>query len=216
MRTRTEERRLAIIEAAKEIFLNQGFDAASMSEISERVGGSKATLYGYFPSKEELFIACLRDFSREETGAVKESFAGKKSLRERLETFGRWRLKLALTPGGLSVHRMIWSVGVHSIIAKMFGDVDPADTTWGLVATELKKAMDSGELRQADPWSAAQHFRGLLDTEAMDRYYFQYPSAVDDRMTENFVLQATDVFLRAYAPEGAPAMPRKRRVAHTS
>src|SRR5262245_30381347 len=120
MRTRTEERRRAIIEAAKKIFLDQGFDAASMSEISERVGGSKATLYGYFPSKEELFIACLRDFSREETAAVRESFAGKKNIREGLETFGRWRLKLALTPGGLSVHRMIWSVGVHSIIGKMF------------------------------------------------------------------------------------------------
>lgn len=57
MRVRTEAKRDAILEAAAEVFLEAGFEGASMSQIAARAGGSKRTLYGYFPSKEELFVA---------------------------------------------------------------------------------------------------------------------------------------------------------------
>ena len=51
------DRRNEILDVAGEIFLDQGFAAASMSAIAARLGGSKGTLYNYFPSKEELFRA---------------------------------------------------------------------------------------------------------------------------------------------------------------
>ena len=56
MKTKTESKRQAIIQAAAEVFREVGFDRASMSDIRERIGGSKATLYNYFPSKEKLFF----------------------------------------------------------------------------------------------------------------------------------------------------------------
>jgi len=59
MRVRTDERRNAIIQAATEIFAKVGYERASMATIAERTGGSKTTLYGYFPSKEELFWAAM-------------------------------------------------------------------------------------------------------------------------------------------------------------
>ena len=59
MRVKSEARRQAIIDVAKEAFCRQGFEATSMSEIASRVGGSKATLYNYFRSKEEIFIAVM-------------------------------------------------------------------------------------------------------------------------------------------------------------
>ena len=71
MRVRTDKRRNAIIEAATEIFAKVGYERASMSMIAERTGGSKTTLYGYFPSKEELFWAAM-------TGAMAEQ--GEKTL----------------------------------------------------------------------------------------------------------------------------------------
>src|SRR4029077_9817695 len=59
MRVKTDERRNAIIQAATEIFAKVGYERASMAMIAERTGGSKTTLYGYFPSKEELFWAAM-------------------------------------------------------------------------------------------------------------------------------------------------------------
>ena len=59
MRVRTEEKRDTIVQAASEVFLELGFEGASMSQIAARVGGSKRTLYGYFGSKEDLFLAVM-------------------------------------------------------------------------------------------------------------------------------------------------------------
>lgn len=59
MRTKSDEKRQAILDVAAEVFREAGFERASMSEICTRVGGSKATLYNYFPSKEELFFEVM-------------------------------------------------------------------------------------------------------------------------------------------------------------
>jgi AcrR family transcriptional regulator len=52
-----DARREAILDVAQEVFLEEGFAAASMSTIAARLGGSKGTLYNYFRSKDELFKA---------------------------------------------------------------------------------------------------------------------------------------------------------------
>ena len=54
---RDSAKRRQIIEGAREVFLAQGFDAASMGEIARKAGVSKGTLYVYFDSKERLFEA---------------------------------------------------------------------------------------------------------------------------------------------------------------
>lgn len=52
-----DTRREQILDVAQDVFLEEGFANASMSVIAARVGGSKATLYAYFRSKEALFSA---------------------------------------------------------------------------------------------------------------------------------------------------------------
>jgi AcrR family transcriptional regulator len=44
-----------ILEVALDLFTEQGFDKTSLREVSERVGVTKAALYYYFPSKEQIF-----------------------------------------------------------------------------------------------------------------------------------------------------------------
>jgi AcrR family transcriptional regulator len=54
-----QKRRAAIVEVATRSFLEQGYAATSMSAIADELGGSKATLWSHFSSKEELFIAVV-------------------------------------------------------------------------------------------------------------------------------------------------------------
>ena len=54
-----EEKRQAILDVAAQAFRELGFERTSMSEIRARVGGSKETLYHYFPSKEILFFEVM-------------------------------------------------------------------------------------------------------------------------------------------------------------
>lgn len=57
--SRGRERLAKILEAATELFLRDGYGATSIDSILERSGGSKATLYSYFPTKDDLFRAVI-------------------------------------------------------------------------------------------------------------------------------------------------------------
>lgn len=57
---RGDKRRAAILDAATKIFLRDGYNGASVAEIIEQSGGSKATLYGHFKNKEGLFGAVIQ------------------------------------------------------------------------------------------------------------------------------------------------------------
>src|SRR5580700_2956086 len=52
-------KRRQIVEGARQIFLANGFDAASMNDIAKAAGVSKGTLYVYFQNKEQLFQAIV-------------------------------------------------------------------------------------------------------------------------------------------------------------
>lgn len=59
MARRGEELRTHILYAAKEIFLEHGFERASMDQVAARAQTSKRTLYAYFASKEALYLAIV-------------------------------------------------------------------------------------------------------------------------------------------------------------
>src|SRR3954471_16699292 len=49
--------RRAILEAARELFVTDGFNNVSIRKIAERIEYSPAAIYGYFPSKDDIFFA---------------------------------------------------------------------------------------------------------------------------------------------------------------
>ena len=92
MKTKTEAKRLAILKAAADVFREVGFERASMSEIRGRVGGSKATLYNYFPSKEKLFFEVMYHAKELELASITHSLspdADADDLKEELVRFGQ-------------------------------------------------------------------------------------------------------------------------------
>ena len=58
---RRDLKRDAILLIAQQVFLEEGYAATSMSSIAARLGGSKGTLYNYFRSKAELFVAVIQE-----------------------------------------------------------------------------------------------------------------------------------------------------------
>ncbi|MFD0887512.1 TetR/AcrR family transcriptional regulator [Streptosporangium algeriense] len=52
-------RRRQLLNAAQEVFVENGYHAAAMDEIAERAGVSKPVLYQHFPGKQELYLALL-------------------------------------------------------------------------------------------------------------------------------------------------------------
>src|SRR5437870_11657307 len=92
-RVRTEEKRSDIVRIASEAFDELGYDRCSMAALSERLGGSKATLYGYFPSKEELLRAVLDFEIATDADQIMRDFPATDDLRESLVILGTAYLK---------------------------------------------------------------------------------------------------------------------------
>jgi AcrR family transcriptional regulator len=61
-KTITTMRERQILDAAGDVFSERGFAAATTAEIAKKAGVAEGTIYNYFHSKRELFIAVIREF----------------------------------------------------------------------------------------------------------------------------------------------------------
>lgn len=197
MRVKTDERRRAIVDAAWELFKTNGFERTTMSEISERVGGSKATLYSYFKSKDELFAAAMEQAVLER---IDEAFARvglSGDLEQRLLAFGLTYMEMRLAPDMIGADRALIAqadqsdLGV-SLLRRL---VVPQ---WEKLAAVLQHEMGAGRLRQADPYLAAMHFRGLTESDLLERR-LHGDQTITARDIKIAVTSGTEAFLRAYA-----------------
>ncbi len=199
MRTKSETKRKCIVDAAKEVFRELGFGAASMSEICARAGGSKATLYSYFSSKDELFSAAMREFAETHMEGVFRELDPLRTPAEALHAFGARFLLLIAQPDLISWHRTVFSEACKGDFGKLFYKLGPAEGQANLSAY-LARCMAAGQLRQADGTVAAQHLMGLLKSECIDVLLLGVRESVPEAEGRAMAERAVDAFLRAYAP----------------
>jgi TetR/AcrR family transcriptional regulator len=80
-----DAKRAAIRDAAAALFAEHGFDGSSMSDLAQRCGTTKAGLYHYYASKEEVLHDILAVHIGKVLGVVRGAAAEPGSPRERLE-----------------------------------------------------------------------------------------------------------------------------------
>jgi AcrR family transcriptional regulator len=77
LRERKKERTRALIaETARQLFVERGFEAVSVAEIAREADVSEATVFNYFPTKEELVYHRLEAFEEEMLAAVRDRAEG--------------------------------------------------------------------------------------------------------------------------------------------
>jgi AcrR family transcriptional regulator len=198
MRVRTAAKRDAILDIAAQAFIEMGYERASMAEISARVGGSKATLYGYFDSKEQLFVEVAKAVGEKHLeAAFAELEQTAADVRTVLQRFGEKMLGFLSQPDTLATQRMVIAEAGHSDIGRRFYEAGPMR---GLeaVAAYLQAAMDGGQLRATDPHVAAQHLSGLLQAEILPLSLLGMPVNTSRARIRHTVERALQVFLAAY------------------
>ncbi|TWB82911.1 TetR family transcriptional regulator [Nitrospirillum amazonense] len=198
MKVKTEARRQAILDAAGALFQEVGFAAASMSELATRVGGSKATLYSYFRSKEELFVAVMAHAAAEMKQASFEALNPDDDVRETLTRLGRIYLRFVLSPWAMSIRRIAVSEAARSEVGRLLYENGPK-VGWSKFAAYLTVLMDRGRLRRTDADRAAAHFRGLVEAEHVDLVMLDAKEKPGPAAIDTAADSAVDVFLRAYA-----------------
>lgn len=201
MRVRTDARRKAIVDAAWEVFQANGFERTSMSDISARVGGSKATLYSYFKSKDELFAAAMEQAVRERLDNAFDLAAASGDIRDRLLGFASAYMKMRLASDMIAADRALIAQADQSdlglVLLRRF--VTPE---WEKLAVTLEREMETGGLRRALPYLAAMHFRGLIESDLLERR-LHGDDTITPENVDSAVTTGVDAFLRAYSAEPA-------------
>jgi AcrR family transcriptional regulator len=201
VKVRTEARRNAILEVAAQVFLEKGFEGASMSEIAQRVGGSRATLYGYFPSKEEVFLAVTNGQGEKHMRPAVSELAAHApgELQQALTRFSAKLVSFLASDETCATERMVIAEAGRSEIGRLFYETGPK-VGLSAFAQVLHDAMARGDLRQADPWVASQHLVALIQAEIVHRWYDPTVPVPAPEQAHQMAERAVEVFVRGYAP----------------
>lgn len=198
-----KDRRENILNVAQACFLAEGYGATSMSTISARFGGSKATLYNHFKSKEELFSAVVRRFA-EQAQRQLGNFPDGSNARAKLLRMAEDCLETLLSPEAIALYRLV--VGESDRfpeLARLFYEAGPK-IRLARYAQILGSMMEVGLLRPEDPALAAQDFNGLLVGGVYLPRLWGVVEVPTPAMASEHAKAAVDTFLRAYAPGTCP------------
>ena len=88
----TEKRRCAILQAARAVFARQGYASTVVDDIASQAGIAKGTLYLYFPSKEQIYLAALLDEARQLDAESRAAMSAAPTWREKLGAYLQARL----------------------------------------------------------------------------------------------------------------------------
>ncbi|HEX6748432.1 MAG TPA: TetR/AcrR family transcriptional regulator [Longimicrobium sp.] len=165
-RRRPEDRPREILQAALEVFAEQGLAGARIDEIAARAGVGKGTLYHYFSGKDELFRELVRHRVREATvGILPPDREG--TATELLREFMRGYWARLRGPGFHALYRLIMGE-LHQFpeLTRFYAD-EIAGTTVEFVARIVERGIASGELRAVDPRAAGRMLVALFTQNAL-------------------------------------------------
>lgn len=144
---RAELRRAAFLKAARDVFLEFGYEQANMAEIVRRAGGSLSTLYAQFGGKKGLFEAMIDSRVTELTEQMQVELAAHAPLREGLQRIGESFLARQTEEESLDVMRlMVAQAKKFPEIAETWSKRAP-EAVRKVLATYLEDRAKAGEIR---------------------------------------------------------------------
>jgi len=193
-----DEKREHILKVAYAAFLSEGYAATSMSSIAARVGGSKATLYNYFSSKEELFAAVIDEKCRDFQGMVLELDVETADFRKVLTQLGERMLHMMLKDDNIATFRLITAESAR------FPELGRAfyrsgrQTAKHMLAELFVRAQKAGKLRLGNPRDMAVLFIEACKGELVLLKAWNVNPKPTEKEIKATIATAVTVFLAAY------------------
>ncbi|MBF0176784.1 MAG: TetR/AcrR family transcriptional regulator [Magnetococcales bacterium] len=198
MRTKNTRKRQAILDVATQAFRELGYERTSMSEICARVGGSKATLYNHFVSKEELFFEVIFMANEIEFHATNACLDPKtEDVSAALLAFGEHFLRLLYAPEMLPIRRLVIAESGRSNLGRICYERG-LKRIHDLLAAFLHSVMTRDVSGLTDPAVAAWHLLGLLEAELFPRCMLCVQEVTSEEEIRGCTQRAVGAFMTAY------------------
>jgi len=168
-----------------------------MSTIATQLGGSKGTLWAYFPSKEDLFAAVLDDVTASFRENLEDALRPGRDCHTTLLDFSERFLLKMLNPDSIRLHRLIVGEGGRfPEIGRIFYARGPQFVLERL-SDYIRGRMEAGDLRGDSPIQAAMNLVQLTQM-AYNLRLWGVADVLEADEVHNEAIQALDVFARAY------------------
>jgi AcrR family transcriptional regulator len=190
-------KRRQILDGARKLFLDLGFDAASMGEIARAAGVSKGTLYVYFADKNRLFEAIVEEEVLDQQ-KVAFNFDPERDVATTLHEFGQAYIELLCRPGGGSAIRTVMAIAerMPEVGSRFYSNV--VAHTIARLAAYLDARGAAGDLQIEDRKLAASQFMMACQASLFLPFVFQASPAPSTERIAEVVQSATRMFLAAY------------------
>ncbi len=194
------EKRQAILDAAKRLFPQFGFDGISMEAIAAEAGVSKLTVYSHYGDKDALFAATIRAKCEEMLPPTLFQAASKGPIRRQLTSIARAFFQLVTSAEAIGMQRVMSTLmDTDSRLPQMFWEAGPQRVQDGF-ADFLRARVAAGQLQIPDVARAASQFFCLLKGELHARLVCGCPGNFGEQEVAAHIQATVDLFLRAYAP----------------
>jgi TetR/AcrR family transcriptional regulator, mexJK operon transcriptional repressor len=195
-------KRAAILDVAKRLFTQHGFDGVSMDQIAAEASVSKLTVYSHYGDKESLFSAAIRAKCEEQmpSALFLEGLEG--NLREQLTAIARAFFTLVTSEESIAMHRMMMMPGTgDSHVRELFWEAGPKQVkdTFGEF---LRSREARGELHIAEIERAVSQFFCLLKGEMHMQMLCGMCRELQPEDVDAHIAATVTLFLRAYGAIG--------------
>jgi len=192
-------KRRQIIDGACRVFLERGFDAASMGEIARAARVSKGTLYVYFKSKEELFEAIVEEQCNAQAEQIFSFDSNDRDVEAVLTRLGDTFVHfLCRRPGGISPLRTVIAIAdrMPELGAKFYR-AGPALGISSLKAY-LEQQVAAGVLKPHDSEVVAAQFIDSCLSLTFKPMLFNFAGPPSDQEISRVVRSAVRTFVAAH------------------
>lgn len=197
------ERRRRYLAAAQELFAEHGYAGTTMDMLVGEVGGSKATLYQYFPSKEALVRGLMDEVASSISGSTVELVDADVPLEAALSRIGRAALDGVLGPRATTLFRLsLGEYGRFPELARVVWEKGPA-VTYADFRRFLDERQRRGEVRVEDTQLAAEQFIAGLVGHLQPKVAMGIAEPPGPAESDRRVASAVRTFLARYAVPGS-------------
>ncbi|MEC4590364.1 MULTISPECIES: TetR/AcrR family transcriptional regulator [Nitrospirillum] len=197
---RAEARRIAMMDAALKVFMEKGFERATLGDIVALSGGSRATLYELFGGKEGLFLAVLEVVTGHISQLMNDIAESCGPPEEVLTQFGTSLLEALVQPDVMAMNRVLVAEGrLFPDQLEGFFRTGP-DQSREKVANYLRRAADQGLIVVDDPITAARIFFGMVTAGYSFEGQINPARLGDAAYRHTYVQQVVHLFLHGLCP----------------